>query len=52
MLTKERISSALPKNADISILWAKENHRFLGGLWWMIRGSNAILLDFPNRSKR
>ena len=21
-------------------------------LWWMIRGSNAILSDFPNRSKR
>ncbi len=21
-------------------------------VWWMIRGSNAILPDFPNRSKR
>ena len=25
--------------------------RFTDFFWWMIRGSNAILSDFPNRSK-
>ena len=40
------------KNVEISMFSKNEKLRKSGVFWWMIRGSNAILSDFPNRSKR